>query len=385
MIETMGQIIRRLRKERNLTQEELAEQLNITSQAVSRWENGTGMPDISQIVPLSNVFGVTTDLLFGKDGTDGEEEVTLFIREAERKINNKPADGISRFKHRKTCCEEVQAMVTLYPNHYALLCCSLAGIVFLLWDYTDESFADEITDKESEMKAWENEGIRQGNIVLNYCTDSYLLNIANRWLVSIYRIMKDYHKAEEHASKLTDGRERFLAIVYDDMGRTKDAMKQYSASIDNAFNALTQSLPLLGYLYMKQKKFEQAYECYRLFPDLYDLMFKNSEDEVPYYDNHPCFDWCAAVCMKLGRHDEAMDWLEKWLKHERINAKNYNTVTESKLPYFNGLDFADSYHESYPRENRITPSLEWENFDPIRKTDRFKAILADAEAFEKGK
>ena len=64
MNETMGQIIRRLRKERNLTQEELAQQLNITFQAISRWENETGMPDISQIVPLSNVFGVTTDVLF---------------------------------------------------------------------------------------------------------------------------------------------------------------------------------------------------------------------------------------------------------------------------------------------------------------------------------
>ncbi len=65
MRETMGQIIRRLRKERNLTQEELAEQLNVTFQAVSRWENGTGMPDISQIVPLANVFGVSADVLFG--------------------------------------------------------------------------------------------------------------------------------------------------------------------------------------------------------------------------------------------------------------------------------------------------------------------------------
>ena len=70
MNETMGQIIRRLRKERNLTQEELAEQLNITYQAVSRWENGTGMPDISQVVPLARVFGVSTDVLFGIYDTD---------------------------------------------------------------------------------------------------------------------------------------------------------------------------------------------------------------------------------------------------------------------------------------------------------------------------
>ena len=384
MSETMGQIIRRLRKERNLTQEELAEQLNITYQAVSRWENGTGMPDISQIVPLSNVFGVTTDVLFGKDGMDGEEEVTKFIREAERKIYNKPADGIRRFAHRKQCCEEVQAMLAIYPNNFALLCCSLADIVYLLWDYTEDQFAEEITDKESEMKAWINEGIRQGNIVLNHCTDSYLLNLANRWLVSIYRITKEYDKAEEHAKKLTDDREKFLAIVYDDMGRTEDAMKQYSLGIDDALFKLSQTLPLLGYLYRKQKRFEEAYECYRLFPDIYDLIFKSNEDEVPYFTNHPCYDWCAATCMDLGRYNEAMDWLKKWIRHEQIIAKNHNVVTESKLPYFSGLIFEDTYHESYPRENRITPNLRWDIFDSIRDTDRFQAILADAEAFEKG-
>lgn len=73
MNETMGQIIRRLRKEKNLTQEELAQQLNVTNQAVSKWENGDCMPDISQVVPLANVFGVTTDVLFGRIDTDSDE------------------------------------------------------------------------------------------------------------------------------------------------------------------------------------------------------------------------------------------------------------------------------------------------------------------------
>ena len=67
MSETMGQIIRRLRKERNLTQEELAEQLNITYQAVSRWENGTALPDANNILQLSKLFGVSADYLLNED------------------------------------------------------------------------------------------------------------------------------------------------------------------------------------------------------------------------------------------------------------------------------------------------------------------------------
>ena len=75
MKQSMGQIIRKLRKERNLTQEELAEQLNITYQAISRWENETGMPDISQVIPLANVFGVSVDVLFGTQNISHDEEV----------------------------------------------------------------------------------------------------------------------------------------------------------------------------------------------------------------------------------------------------------------------------------------------------------------------
>ena len=70
----VGQTIRRLRKERGLTQEELAEQ-RVTAQAVSKWENETGMPDISQIVPLAGVFGVSTDVIFGLDTTTAGEDV----------------------------------------------------------------------------------------------------------------------------------------------------------------------------------------------------------------------------------------------------------------------------------------------------------------------
>ena len=79
---TIGQIIKKLRKERNLTQEELAEQLNVTYQAISKWENETGMPDISQIIPLASVFGVSTDVLFGTLGTSDNDELKKILDEA---------------------------------------------------------------------------------------------------------------------------------------------------------------------------------------------------------------------------------------------------------------------------------------------------------------
>ncbi|MBQ8440446.1 MAG: helix-turn-helix transcriptional regulator, partial [Clostridia bacterium] len=47
---SMGQIIKRLRKERGLTQEQLAQLLNLSAQSISKWENNSSMPDVSQIV-----------------------------------------------------------------------------------------------------------------------------------------------------------------------------------------------------------------------------------------------------------------------------------------------------------------------------------------------
>lgn len=60
----LGEKIRQLRVERRLTQEQLAEKLYVSFQTVSKWETGVTSPDLSQIVPLARLFGITTDELF---------------------------------------------------------------------------------------------------------------------------------------------------------------------------------------------------------------------------------------------------------------------------------------------------------------------------------
>ena len=126
---TMGQIIRKLRKERNLTQEELAEQLNITPQAISRWESETGMPDISQVVPLANVFGVSVDVLFGTDGVNGDEEVDAFITEVQSKLSNN-LHNVNDPSFREEICADIQKMLSTYPNNHKLLAFSIDNMVY---------------------------------------------------------------------------------------------------------------------------------------------------------------------------------------------------------------------------------------------------------------
>ena len=87
--------------------------------------------------------------------------------------------------------------------------------------------------------------------------------------------------------------------------------------------------------------------------------------------------------MKLGRPEEALDWLALFVKHKRLVAKNHNVITKSNLPYFYGRELRYS-RKVYPRKDRLLPELSWKIFDPIRETERFQKLLADATAFENG-
>lgn len=55
----IGTFLKKLRKEKNITQEELAEKLNVSNRTVSRWETGSNMPDISLLVQLSQYYNVS--------------------------------------------------------------------------------------------------------------------------------------------------------------------------------------------------------------------------------------------------------------------------------------------------------------------------------------
>lgn len=74
---TIGQNIKRFRRNADMTQEELAELLSISSQAVSRWETDSTMPDLSLIPAIVSIFGVTSDELLGIDSIHMQEKIEM--------------------------------------------------------------------------------------------------------------------------------------------------------------------------------------------------------------------------------------------------------------------------------------------------------------------
>ena len=87
--------LKRLRAEKNLTQEELGERLGVSGQAVSKWECGTGMPDLPLLIAAASFFGVSLDDFVGMNELKNEERREALMEEAEvHAVNNRYEEAI---------------------------------------------------------------------------------------------------------------------------------------------------------------------------------------------------------------------------------------------------------------------------------------------------
>lgn len=87
-----GSFISALRRERGWTQKELAERLGVTDKAVSRWETGKGLPDVSLLKPLSDALGVTVNELLSGEAVEPEqalEKSDAFVLRAMAETNER--------------------------------------------------------------------------------------------------------------------------------------------------------------------------------------------------------------------------------------------------------------------------------------------------------
>lgn len=179
----IGQKIKTLRQENNLTQEELAEQLGVSFQAVSRWENSATYPDITLLPIIANIFDVTTDYLLDIDSYKAKDEIDKILEKNDSLFNE------GKTKERE---ELLESALKKYPNSWNIKDC-LINVYFTI------AFSNSENREEYDQKA-----IKLVTNILDRCLDDSIRYNCMHTLILIYQARKEYDKAKAILDKLPD-------------------------------------------------------------------------------------------------------------------------------------------------------------------------------------
>ncbi len=269
MKKPIGEIIRRLRKERNLTQEELAKLLHVSGQAISRWENGTGMPDISQIVPIASVFGVSTDVLFDMVGKSDDDIANEIIHEAEMLTYDEnhvaTKEGLSR------AYQKIQEALIHYPNNIRLLIhCLETGISLA---YPENDTYDELHGKEIYKEC-----VRQASLVISYGKNIGDVLRAHMIMVLLHSAYGNYESAIAHAKNFPGRTDMNICLMY---ACIHHASKEYALeSMDwqndtfYLLKAILYAIGRNGCAFLTMEKYVDAVSCFETCIELIANLFK---------------------------------------------------------------------------------------------------------------
>ncbi len=205
---TIGEKIKKLRRERDLTQEEVAAHMGISFQAISKWERGDGYPDITMLPALSNYFKISVDELIGMD------EITSAKRLEE--INQAWNENRKLKKHKENVALMKEALKE-YPNNPLLLSQLYTSL-------------ERLDGSESEKRANLKESITVQEQILRYCDDSEMRGAALFNIADAYWRYGDQEKAIEYAKKLPNlfkTRETALVLIYKDQEK-KHTIAKYT-------------------------------------------------------------------------------------------------------------------------------------------------------------
>lgn len=162
----IGENIKRLRKEREITQEEFAEMLGGSCQSVSRWENDNCYPDIELIPTIAEFFGISVDRLIGVDETKEKEAVNSYLEAFQKAISIGDIEE---------CVIIARKGLKEFPNNYILL----NKLMYALFGSCDDD--GNIPEWKENMEKYDAEITALGERIMKYCPDINLrLEAASR-------------------------------------------------------------------------------------------------------------------------------------------------------------------------------------------------------------
>lgn len=358
----LGENLKKFRLQRELTQEQLADILGVSAQAVSRWENGTTYPDITLLPTIASYFGVTLDELMGMEEFKSEEQLNSLFEQ----INENASKGL--------IYENIQLLreaLKTYPANYKLQLKLVNQLAFCQRKDGRDLSGEELNNHYRE-------AVEIGNRILSRCSDGNIINSTTQELCYLYSRLGEREKAIEYAMKLPSmwcSNTVILGNLYE--GEQKKQHLQLA--ISSYVNAIWIDASRMADLEYKDDTISTAERISILQKALavYKIIY---EDEDYFWDNwqvSTTHRYIAAMAMLEGDHELALTSLEKAAEYAIIadtlpERAKHTSLLVNKLEY-NVHEVSKNYDFTNCKE--LYDKMQWDRYDAIRGDERFNAVL----------
>ena len=345
-MKNFGNRIKALRRKMNLTQEELAERLNVSFQTISKWETNASLPDVTMFPLLANFFNVTTDELMGVDLAKKQAKIDAIIEEY---------NHLSNLGKEKERFDFICQAYREYPNDYKILEKYMVALYYdpYFWEeYWKKKDNGELSE-DFEKVAHKEELLVICKRILNECLDEEIRYLAISLLSGIYCNTGNEEKAIEYIELLpfkmqgeekeelyVRGTEKWWEYV---RGNIYDISENLYVKIRNCglhAETNTESIRILSkavdFIKLIYDEGDYGYSHYNLAELYYWLSGRYSYEKD--------YESCAKNLELCLYHAKAYDELPKTTIHSSYLVKNFKFET-SKV--YSGFECNDVKRELY--------------------------------------
>ena len=304
----IGKHIKELRNRDGVTQDALAEALGVTGQAISKWENESGYPDIEYITPIANFFNVTIDQLFGHDRSESENKINEYCEKLDE-LHRNWADVNTRIDLARQALAE-------FPAEEKLLV-RLATALWEKWSYDASNecflFIEGKTvynfDKVRATEGWE-EPAQIMEKLLATSIDDKIRSECRDILIRLYGNIGEKEKVYKLAEYCPDCKAANLFAAFNVIYE-KEARENSQILLQDALLKLRVHLPRQTKdLTLKAKAIEKTIELHKFVFDDGNYAFLHVKMEHLYIDY-------ADVLLQQERFDEGFSALENAYDHAK--------------------------------------------------------------------
>ncbi len=358
----LGENLKKFRLKRELTQEQLADILGVSAQAVSRWENGTTYPDITLLPTIAGYFEITLDELMGMEDLKSEEQ----LKELIAKLDENGNKGLI-YENILLLREAVKT----YPTDHQLQFRLVNQLTFC-------QYRDGRGLEEDEINALNREAVEVGNRILSRCTDCEIINRTTQQLCYIYSRLGETEKAIEYAKKLPDIGACSTVILGDiyEGEQQKLHLQQAVKYYTSVFWCDLRNMADLGY---KDKTMTTAERIGILKKalKLLDLVYEDGDYLNYSYTVSVTHRNIAAMAMLEDDYELALTSLEKAagfaIMSDTLPEKAQHSSLLVNKTYYDASDIMKNYDFTNCKE--LYDKMQWDRYDAIRDDKRFIAVL----------